>query len=72
MTVVFFKVLHINNFTSFILQKAMNNREAQFQQCCDEKDRRIEQLEEMVSQLSEKREMTHEVSLLFYSIGSDP
>jgi len=40
----------------------MNDREVQLQQCCDEKDRRIEQLEEMVSQLSEKREMTHEAS----------
>ena len=37
----------------------MNIREEQLQKCCDEKDERIAQLEEIVSQLSDEVDTMH-------------
>ena len=37
----------------------MDDKEAQLQQCCDEKDKRVKQLEELVSQLSDEVEIIH-------------
>ncbi|XP_065912308.1 serine/threonine-protein kinase PLK4-like isoform X2 [Dysidea avara] len=41
------------------MEKAMNIREEQLQKCCDEKDERIAQLEEIVSQLSDEVDTMH-------------